>query len=85
MSHLHEPLYKQENIAYVDVYEYFENLIEEVKILDTYIDIHLNIKTKLKMEQSIYCGLIINELLPTFKYAFPNKEGNIFISLEKEK
>ena len=86
MSHLHELLYKQENIAYVDVYEYLENLIEEVKdSYDTYIDIHLNIKTKLKMEQSIYCGLIINELVTnSFKYAFPNKEGNIFISLEKE-
>jgi two-component system, sensor histidine kinase LadS len=86
MSHLHELLYKQENIAYVDVYEYLENLIEEVKdSYDTYIDIHLDIKTKLKMEQSIYCGLIINELVTnSFKYAFPNKEGNIFISLEKE-
>ncbi|MDD2494888.1 MAG: histidine kinase dimerization/phosphoacceptor domain -containing protein, partial [Tissierellia bacterium] len=46
MSHLHELLYKQENIAYVDVYEYLENLIEEVKdSYDTYIDIHLDIKT----------------------------------------
>lgn len=86
MSHLHELLYKQENIAYVDVYEYLENLVEEVKdSYDTYIDIHLDIKTKLKMEHSIYCGLIINELVTnSFKYAFPNKEGNIFISLEKE-
>lgn len=87
MGHLHELLYQQENIAYIDVYEYFDILIEEVKdSYDTYIDIYLDIKTKLKMEHAIYCGLIINELITnSFKYAFPNKEGNIFVSLKKEK
>nr|WP_306458770.1 sensor histidine kinase [Aliarcobacter lanthieri] len=36
------------------------------------------------MEQAIYCGLIINELVTnSFKYAFLNKKGNIYISLEK--
>lgn len=87
MGHLHELLYRQENIEYIDVYEYFELLIEEVKdSYDSYIDIHLEIKTKLKMEQAIYCGLIINELITnSFKYAFANKEeGNIFVSLIKE-
>lgn len=87
MGHLHELLYRQDNIEYIDVYEYFELLIEEVKdSYDSYIDIHLEIKTKLKMEQAIYCGLIINELITnSFKYAFTNKEeGNIFVSLKKE-
>ena len=87
MGHLHELLYRQDNIEYIDVYEYFELLIEEVRdSYDSYIDIHLEIKTKLKMEQAIYCGLIINELITnSFKYAFTNKEeGNIFISLKKE-
>lgn len=87
MGHLHELLYRQDNIEYIDVYEYFELLIEEVRdSYDSYIDIHLKIKTKLKMEQAIYCGLIINELITnSFKYAFTNKEeGNIFISLKKE-
>lgn len=64
MGHLHELLYRQDNIEYIDVYEYFELLIEEVRdSYDSYIDIHLEIKTKLKMEQAIYCGLIINELI----------------------
>lgn len=87
MGHLHELLYRQDNIEYIDVYEYFELLIEEVRdSYDSYIDIHLEIKTKLKMEQAIYCGLIINELITnSFKYAFTNKEeGNIFVSLKKE-
>lgn len=87
MGHLHELLYKQDNINYIDVYEYFEILIEEVRYsYDSYINIHLDIKTKLKMEQAIYCGLIINELITnSFKYAFPNKEGNIYVILEKDK
>ena len=86
MGHLHELLYKQDDINYIDVYEYFEVLIEEVRdSYDSFIEIHLDIKTKLKMEQSIYCGLIINELITnSFKYAFPDKKGNIFITLEKE-
>lgn len=87
MGHLHELLYRQDNIEYIDVYEYFELLIEEVKdSYDSYIDIHLEITTKLKMEQAIYCGLIINELITnSFKYAFKGKdEGNISVVLKKE-
>lgn len=87
MGHLHELLYRQDNIEYIDVYEYFELLIEEVKdSYDSYIDIHLEITTKLKMEQAIYCGLIINELITnSFKYAFQGKdEGNISVVLKKE-
>jgi len=85
MGHLHELLYKQDDMNYINVYEYFEVLIEEVKdSYDSFINIHLDVKTKLKMEQAIYCGLIINELITnSFKYAFPNKKGNIFITLEK--
>ncbi|PUE66457.1 7TM diverse intracellular signaling domain-containing protein [Arcobacter lacus] len=85
MGHLHELLYNQENINFIDVYEYFETLVDEVKSsYDESINIHLDIKTKLKMEQAIYCGLMINELITnSFKYAFLNKKGNIYITLEK--
>ena len=38
------------------------------------------------MQQAIYCGLILNELISnSFKYAFITKEGNINISLSKNK
>ena len=85
MGHLHELLYNQENINSINVYEYFETLVDEVKSsYDESINIHLDIKTKLKMEQAIYCGLMINELITnSFKYAFLNKKGNIYITLEK--
>jgi two-component sensor histidine kinase len=85
MSHLHELLYRDEDISHINAYEYFEILIEEVKYsYERDIDIHLNIKTNLKIEQAIYCGLILNELITnSFKYAFPDEIGNIYINLEK--
>lgn len=86
MSHLHELLYKQDNISHVNAYEYFELLIEEVKdSYNNHVNIIFDIKTELKMEQAIYCGLILNELISnSFKYAFPEGEGNINIYLNKE-
>lgn len=86
MSHLHELLYRNEDISHINAYEYFEILIEEVKYsYEREIDIHLNIKTNLKIGQAIYCGLILNELITnSFKYAFPKEEGDIYINLFKE-
>ena len=83
MSHLHELLYKQDNIAYVNAYEYFDVLIDELKeSYDNNITIHFDIQTNLKMEQAVYCGLILNELVTnSFKYAFEHNDGNINISL----
>ncbi|PLY06970.1 MAG: histidine kinase [Arcobacter sp.] len=87
MSHLHELLYSQDDISHINAYEYFEILIDDVKSsYENNIKLHLNIQSNLEMEQAIYCGLILNELITnSFKYAFPNKKGNIFINLSKEK
>ncbi len=86
MSHLHELLYNQDNISHVNAYEYFDLLSEEVKeSYNSDIKINFDIKTELKMEQAIYCGLILNELITnSFKYAFPTEEGNISIKLYKD-
>ncbi len=86
MSHIHELLYKQDDISHINAYEYFNILIEELK--ESYnknINIIFDIKTKLKLEQAIYCGLILNELISnSFKHAFPKKHGNIKIKLLKK-
>jgi len=86
MSQLHELLYKQESLTHINAYDYFTILIEELK--DSYDnDIHIiyDIQTQLKMEQAIYCGLILNELVSnSFKYAFENEKGAINISLAKK-
>lgn len=87
MSHLHELLYKQDDLSHINTYEYVEILIEDIR--DSFdnddILIHLDIQSDLKIESAIYCGLILNELITNaFKHAFIVKEGNIYISLEKK-
>lgn len=86
MSHLHELLYRQDSVAYVNAFEYFDRLIAELlESYDNEIDIQLDIQTELKMEQAIYCGLILNELITnSLKYGFPNKKGEILVELTKE-
>jgi len=85
MSHLHELLYKQDNISHIDAHEYFKLLINEIQgSYDSNISINFNIQTQLKMEQAIYCGLILNELISnSYKYAFPIGKGKIDIALSK--
>ncbi len=87
MGHLHEMLYKQDNITHIDAREYFSILIDELKeSYENNIGIFFDIKANLKMEEAIYCGLILNELVTnSFKYAFPDNEGTIYVSLEEEK
>ncbi len=86
MSHLHELLYKKDDISHVNAYEYFTLLIEDIR--DSYdrdVTINFDIKTDLKMEQAIYCGLILNELISnSFKHAFVDTKGTITIKLSKE-
>lgn len=85
MAHLHELLYKQENITHINTLEYFTLIIDELQeTTSKNISINYDIQTNLKMEQAIYCGLILNELISNaFKYAFEEK-GVIDISLTKD-
>lgn len=87
MNHLHNLLYKQDDSSYVNTYDYFELIIDEV--IDCYdndsIDINSNITANLDVEEAVYCGLILNELITnSFKYAFRDIQGAISISLKKE-
>lgn len=87
MSKLHELLYKQDSVLSLDTYEYFEKLVEELKdTIDSEVDINLIVESDLNIEQAIYCGLILNELVTnSLKYAFVNKENKeIDIILTKE-
>jgi len=81
MSHLHELLYNQNNISTINANEYFRILIDEVKYsYEIFVDVNINIKTNLKIEHAIYCGLILNELITNaFKYAFIKNNNRINI------
>lgn len=83
MSHLHELLYEQNSITTINANEYFKVLIEELKYsYEQNIKIIYDIKTDLKIDKAIYCGLILNELVTNcFKHAFISQDGIVNISL----
>lgn len=87
MSKTHEILYNQENLEQIDTKEYFENLIEKIKksYQNKKVKISTNIEVNIDIQNSIYLGIILNELLiNSFKYAFSKNNAEINISLEKE-
>ncbi len=89
ISFLHELLYKQHNITSISTKEYFIKLIDEmIKTYGTKAIIRTNITCDIKLENIIYCGLILNELvLNSIKYAFSNVENShaqIDIILKKQ-
>lgn len=89
MSHLHGLLYSQEgDINYVNTYEYFSILINELAVYfkSENIQIYYQIQSNIRSEQSVYGGLIINELVSNaFKHAFQNRDnGKINIKLSKK-
>lgn len=83
MSHLHELLHGQNSVTTIDTNEYFKILIEELQYsYEKNIKIVYDIKTNLKIDKAIYCGLILNELITNcFKHAFNSQEGTVHISL----
>jgi two-component system, sensor histidine kinase LadS len=85
MSHLHELLHEQNSVTTIDTNEYFKILIEELQYsYEKNIKIIYDIKTNLKIDKAIYCGLILNELITNcFKHAFNSYEGTVYISLTK--
>lgn len=87
MSKTYEILYTQNDLETIDTKAYFESLISEIKQSYGSSDIHilLNASAKITMNQSIYLGIILNELMTNaFKYAFLDGPGEIQISLQKE-
>lgn len=88
MGILHQKLYQSENLAFIEMKNYFQNLCEN--ILDSYdeterIEVVIDMKeVELDIDTAVPIGLIVNELLTnSLKYAFPNgKKGTIKLSLE---
>jgi len=87
IAKLYEILYRQEDLEKLDTESYFKSLIDELKRSFNMpgIAIRLEQTVPLTMHQSIYCGIILNELATNaFKYAFADKQGEIEISFKKK-
>ncbi|MCH6202030.1 sensor histidine kinase [Aquiflexum sp. LQ15W] len=88
MGILHQKLYQSEQLAFIEMKNYFENLCEN--ILDSYNEtdrIKVNIEMaelELDVDTAVPLGLIVNELLTnSLKYAFPKgQKGKIELSLK---
>lgn len=87
---VHKKLYQRENLAAVEMKDYFLNLGDNV--LDTFgakdrvrIDMAMQ-ELELDVDTAVPLGLIVNELLcNALKYAFPNgQKGEVKIKLEKK-
>ncbi len=89
MAFIHESLYQTKNFESVNFSEYIstltKNLVhtytinsQKIKLILTLDDLFLN------LDNSIPCGLIINEIISnSLKYAFPNnRDGIIFVTLK---
>ncbi|MCW8837438.1 MAG: ATP-binding protein [Thiovulaceae bacterium] len=88
ISNLYENLKFQDMSTDSSTKEYFKNIEDNIRInSNKKINTYYKIECNLKVEQLIYCGLIVNELITnSFKYAFKNMDdGFIEISLKKEK
>ncbi len=89
MGIIHQKLYQKDNLAAIEMKDYFQNLSES--ILDSFnetnrIKVHCNMEPiELDVDTAVPIGLIANELLTNaLKYAFVKKEaGEIQISLTR--
>lgn len=90
MSLIHETLYRSDDLGKLDFGNYIRNL--GTNLFRTYqkspelIKLEIIIEDfELNLDQSISCGLIINEIISNaLKYAFPkNRGGTIFIKAKK--
>ena len=91
MALLHQKLYQGENLAAIEMRDYFETIGKT--IIDSFGEKAENVALKIDMSEleldvdtAVPIGLITNELITnSLKYAFPNKQkGQISITLTSE-
>jgi two-component sensor histidine kinase len=77
-----------ENLDAIDMEEYIESLLldleESMCETDCDIDVETDISAVLPLRESVYIGIVINELVTNaHKYAFDKRGGQIFVSLNQ--
>lgn len=88
MAMIHEHLYRHDDMSSIDLAEYVSDLAAHLFSSYTQspaIRYRLElVPTRLTIEQSVPCGLILNELITNaIKYAYPGGAGEICISVSE--
>ncbi|MDD2644168.1 MAG: sensor histidine kinase [Methanobacteriaceae archaeon] len=89
MALVHENLYKNLNFEDMDIFDYINDLVREIKgsyITSKKITFKMDlVKTYINLDIAISLGLIINELLTnSIKYAFEGRdEGTVWVKLSE--
>ena len=86
MAFVHEVLYQSENFSSINLQDYFEKLVNNLKysfvseLHSTVIETHVQ-GISLKLDHAIPCGLIVTELVTNaIKYAIPT-DSNLIINI----
>ena len=88
VSLIHEKLYQSERVSEIKMDGYITDLVRDIKNSYGLIKDNINIgfdfdPIYIASEKALSIGLIITELVTNiFKYAFPDKKGNIHISMK---
>jgi len=89
MSVIHQKLYKNEDLTYVTLQDYLNDITKEILYISDSENITFKIKTEIKklgLKTIVPLGLIINELVSnSIKHAFSNSENSLIrISINKK-
>ncbi|WP_157840846.1 histidine kinase dimerization/phosphoacceptor domain -containing protein [Halarcobacter anaerophilus] len=88
ISLIHTKLFESKNFDFIDMKKYLTELITDISFtFDFSIKISLSIEQlNMDIENAMYCGLIVNELLTnSFKYAFVKNKENAKINITLKK
>ena len=85
----YDMLIVDEDLDEIDMEEYIEALLLDIEesmfSTSSNIELETEISAYLPLRKAVYIGIIINELVTnSYKYAFTQKEGEIYIKLYKE-
>jgi len=90
VSKTYNMLLPQENLEVIDMEDYIESLLEDIHetmhhfSYEIYRDVDVDVEVMLPLKESVYIGLIINELVTnSYKYAFKENHGSIKVTLQK--
>lgn len=86
ISNLYELLLLNNECINIDTHPYLQGICNNISVnFPQRVNINYNIQYNLKIDNLIYIGLIVNELITnSFKYAFDNDKGEISIIIEKK-